>query len=41
MQDQKNIIDCYDKTAKNYADKFIDELNHKHPDRILFKIFCF
>lgn len=40
MQDQKNIIDCYDKTAINYADKFIDELSHKHLDRILLKSFA-
>ena len=39
MQQQKNIIDCYDKTAKKYAEKFIDELNHKHLDRILLKHF--
>jgi ubiquinone/menaquinone biosynthesis C-methylase UbiE len=38
MQHQ-NIIDCYNKTAKNYADKFINELNHKHLDRILLKCF--
>ena len=40
MQEQKNIIDCYDKTAKNYADKFKDELSHKHLDRILLKSFA-
>lgn len=40
MQEQKDIIDCYDKTAKNYADKFIDELSHKHLDRILLKSFA-
>jgi ubiquinone/menaquinone biosynthesis C-methylase UbiE len=40
MQEQKYIIDCYDKTAKNYADKFIDELRHKHLDRILLKSFA-
>ena len=39
MQQQQNIIDCYNKTAKNYAEKFIDELNHKHLDRILLKCF--
>jgi ubiquinone/menaquinone biosynthesis C-methylase UbiE len=38
MQHQ-NIIDCYNKTAKNYAEKFNDELNHKHLDRILLKHF--
>ena len=40
MQEQKDIIDCYDKTAKNYADRFIDELNHKHLDRILLTSFA-
>ncbi len=40
MQEQKDIIDCYDKTAKNYAEKFIDELRHKHLDRILLQSFA-
>lgn len=40
MQEQKNIIDCYDKTARNYAGKFINELNKKHFDRILLKSFA-
>jgi ubiquinone/menaquinone biosynthesis C-methylase UbiE len=40
MQEQKDIIDCYDKTAKNYAEKFIDELRHKHLDRILLESFA-
>jgi ubiquinone/menaquinone biosynthesis C-methylase UbiE len=40
MQNQKNIIDCYDKTAKNYADKYIDELSKKHFDRILLELFA-
>jgi ubiquinone/menaquinone biosynthesis C-methylase UbiE len=40
MQDQNNIIHCYDKTAKSYADKFINELCHKHLDRILLKSFA-
>lgn len=40
MNGQKNIIDCYDKTASNYADKFMDELNHKHLDRVLLKSFA-
>jgi ubiquinone/menaquinone biosynthesis C-methylase UbiE len=40
MQPQKAIIDCYDKTAKNYADKFIDELDKKHLDRILLQSFA-
>lgn len=40
MQPQKNIIECYDRTAKNYADKFIDELSHKHLDQILLNAFA-
>jgi ubiquinone/menaquinone biosynthesis C-methylase UbiE len=40
MQDQKDIIDCYDKTAENYADKFVNELADKHLDQILLKAFC-
>lgn len=39
MQDQKNIIDCYNKTASNYAGKFMHELDSKHLDRILLKAF--
>lgn len=39
MQEQKKVIDCYDKTAKNYAEKFINELDHKHLDKILLKAF--
>lgn len=40
MQTQDNIIECYDKTAKKYADKFFDELSKKHFDRILLKSFA-
>jgi SAM-dependent methyltransferase len=40
VQEQKNIIDCYEKTATNYADKFIGELEKKHLDRILLKSFA-
>lgn len=40
MQQQKNIIDCYNKTAKNYSEKFIDELSKKHLDRILLEAFA-
>ncbi len=40
MQDQKNIIDCYNKTASNYAAKFGDELSHKHLDKILLSAFA-
>jgi SAM-dependent methyltransferase len=35
-----NIIDCYNKAAKNYANKFIDELNKKHFDRLLLQAFA-
>jgi ubiquinone/menaquinone biosynthesis C-methylase UbiE len=40
MQPQQNIIDCYNKTAVNYADKFGDELSHKHLDSILLEAFA-
>jgi len=40
MQDQKNIIECYDKTAENYADKYIGELSHKRLDRLLLSAFA-
>jgi trans-aconitate methyltransferase len=40
VQEQKNIIDCYTKTAKNYADKFLDELSKKHFDRMILKAFA-
>jgi SAM-dependent methyltransferase len=40
MQEQNSIIDCYNKTAKNYADKYIDELNKKHLDKILLRSFA-
>ena len=40
MQKQDDIIDCYNKTANNYADKFIDELSKKHLDQILLKSFA-
>jgi SAM-dependent methyltransferase len=39
MHERQHIIDCYDKTAKTYADKFMDELSHKHLDRILLNSF--
>ena len=39
MQELKNIIDCYDKTALNYAQRFINELDNKHLDQILLKAF--
>ncbi|HEV7782422.1 MAG TPA: class I SAM-dependent methyltransferase [Chitinophagaceae bacterium] len=37
---QQNIIDCYNKTATNYAEKFGHELEHKHLDLILLKAFA-
>ncbi|MGZ8516450.1 MAG: class I SAM-dependent methyltransferase [Chitinophagaceae bacterium] len=40
MQEAKNIIDCYNKTAQAYADKFGDELNKKHFDRMLLSAFA-
>ena len=40
MQKQENIIDCYDKTATYYAEKFINELDKKHLDRLLLKAFA-
>lgn len=40
MNEQKDILDCYNKTAKNYADKFGDELSHKHLDKILLTAFA-
>lgn len=39
MQPTKNIIDCYNKTANNYARDFFDELSHKPLDRTLLKTF--
>ncbi|MFN4146338.1 MAG: class I SAM-dependent DNA methyltransferase [Runella sp.] len=40
MQDRKDIIDCYDKTAEKYADKFKNELDWKHFDQIILKAFA-
>ena len=40
MQEQKDVIACYDKTAETYADKFLDELNHEPLDRILLEAFA-
>ncbi len=40
MLNQQNIIDCYNKTASAYAEKFINELEHKHLDAILLKAFA-
>lgn len=40
MQDTKDVLYCYNKTADRYADQFMDELNGKHLDRILLKAFA-
>ena len=40
MQEQANVIECYNKVADNYAEKFGDELSHKHLDRILLQSFA-
>ena len=40
MQDRKNVIECYDRTASNYAEKFLHEFEHKHLDRILLQAFA-
>lgn len=39
MQEQQNVIACYNKTAQEYAKKFLQELDNKHLDRILLKSF--
>jgi len=40
MKENKHIIECYDKTAKAYAAKFMDELTKKHLDRVLLNAFA-
>lgn len=40
MQEQKHIIDCYNKTARKYAEKFIHELSKKHFDQMLLQSFA-
>jgi ubiquinone/menaquinone biosynthesis C-methylase UbiE len=40
MQEQKHVVDCYNKTAISYAGKFSNELHHKHLDRILLASFA-
>ncbi len=40
MQNQQNIIDCYNRTAKQYADKFMNELAGKHFDKLLLTAFA-
>ena len=37
---QHDIIDCYNKTAKNFAEKYINELDKKHLDQVLLKSFA-
>ena len=37
---QHDIIDCYNKTAKNYAEKYLNELSKKHLDQLLLKSFA-
>jgi ubiquinone/menaquinone biosynthesis C-methylase UbiE len=39
MQNKENVIECYNKTAVKYAEKFINELDNKHFDRIVLKAF--
>ena len=39
LQNPTNIIDCYNKTAKKYAEQFIDELAKKHFDRFFLNAF--
>lgn len=40
MHPNSNIADGYNRTAGNYADKFLDELSHKPFDRMLIKAFA-
>ena len=40
MQEQKKVIDCYNKVDDNNAAKFINELEHKPLDKILLKAFA-
>ena len=40
MADQALVIDCYDKTARQYAERFSNELEHKHLDRVLLRAFA-
>lgn len=40
QKQHSNIIDCYDKVASNYADKFFDELADKPLNKILLKAFA-
>jgi ubiquinone/menaquinone biosynthesis C-methylase UbiE len=40
MPTQHSILSAYNATAENYAKEFIDELSHKHLDRILLRQFA-
>lgn len=40
MQDQKNVVDCYNKSAKDYAGHYFSEFDGKHLDRILLRAFA-
>ncbi len=40
MLTQHSILSAYNATAENYAKEFIDELSHKHLDRILLRQFA-
>lgn len=40
MPTQTDVIDCYNKTAKKYAENFLDELSHKHLDKLLLNAFA-
>ena len=40
MQEISNIVDCYNKTAGKYAEKFLNELDEKPLDRILLQAFA-
>ncbi len=40
MTAHQNITSAYNTTAENYAKEFMDELQHKHLDRILLKQFA-
>jgi SAM-dependent methyltransferase len=39
MLNQHNVIDCYNRTATQYAEQFMNELRSKHLDRLLLQAF--
>lgn len=39
MQEQKSVIECYDKTAYKYSEKFSSEFEWKHFDALILKAF--